>query len=61
MATEGGPIHFLNIEYFFRIIYETVLGIKTPGFHMDLLALLTNFWLIVTAISTQAAEATTNQ
>ena len=51
MATEGGPIHFLNIEYFFRIIYETVLGIKTPGFHMDLLALLTNFWLIVTAVS----------
>lgn len=51
MAADGGPIHFLNIEYFFRIIYETVLGIRGTGFQTDLLSLLTHFWIIVTSIS----------
>ncbi len=45
------PVHFLNIEYFFRILYETILGVRSPTIHTDLLALLAQFWLLVTSIS----------
>lgn len=47
----SGPIHFLNLEYFFRILYETVLGVRGPTFQTDLVALLAHFWLVVTVVS----------
>jgi len=50
-ADTQGPIHFLNIEYFFRILYETIIGVRGPTFQTDLVALLTHFWLIITALS----------
>jgi hypothetical protein len=45
------PVHFVNIEYFFRIIYETILGIRSPTLQTDLLALLAQFWVYVTSIA----------
>ncbi len=51
MPSEGPPVHFLNIDYLFRIIYETVLGVRAPGVQLDLWALLAQFWLIVSSIS----------
>lgn len=45
------PVHFLNIEYFFRILYETIIGVRAPALHTDLMALLAHFWLIVTSIA----------
>jgi hypothetical protein len=51
MPAEGPPVHFLNIDYLFRILYETVLGVRAPGVQLDLLALLAQFWLIVSSIS----------
>ncbi len=50
-ADTQGPIHFLNVEYFFRILYETFFGIRGPSFQTDLLALLTQFWIIVSVLS----------
>jgi hypothetical protein len=51
MPAEGPPVHFLNIDYLFRIIYETVLGVRAPGVQLDLWTLLSQFWLIVSSIS----------
>lgn len=51
MSPDGPPVHFLNVDYLFRILYETVLGVRTPGLHMDLLAMLWQFWLIISSIS----------
>lgn len=45
------PVHFLNIEYFFRILYETILGVRAPSLQTDLISLLAQFWLYVTTIS----------
>lgn len=45
------PVHFLNIDYFFRIIYETVLGLRGPTFQTDLMSLLAHFWIWVTVVS----------
>lgn len=51
MPAQQGPIHFLNVEYFFRILYEMFLGARGPSFQMDLMSLLTQFWIFVTAVS----------
>ncbi len=47
----AGPVHYLNVEYFFRIIYETVLGARAPSLQMDLMAMLSQFWIVVTVIA----------
>ncbi len=31
MEGETGPIHFLNLEYFFRLLYESRLGVAAEG------------------------------
>lgn len=46
-----GPVHYLNVEYFFRVIYETLLGLRAPTFQTDLIALLSQFWIIVTIVA----------
>ncbi len=45
------PIHFLNIEYFFRILYELLAGVRSPTIQTDLLTLLAHFWLIISSLS----------
>ncbi len=52
MGTSTEPtVHFLNVEYFFRLLYELVSG--THGFSLgtSLLTLASQVWLIVTALS----------
>lgn len=51
LSDTAGPVHYLNVEYFFRIIYETVLGVRGASFQTDLTALLTNFWMTVTILA----------
>ncbi len=51
MPEEGPPVHFLNLDYFFRILYETILGVRAPGVQLDFWSLLAQFWLIVSSIS----------
>lgn len=46
---ETGPIHFLNLEYFFRLLYDWVLGAKAPT--TDIPHYLTQTWLLVTEVS----------
>ncbi len=47
----NAPVHFVNVEYFFRILYETLAGVRAPTLQTDLIALLAQFWLIVTSLS----------
>ncbi len=53
MGTTTGPIvHFLNVEYFFRLFYELIMSprsfvLETGG----LIALASQLWLLVTALS----------
>lgn len=42
-----GPVHYLNLQYFFRLIYETSLG--HPNFS-GLEVLIANVWLVVTVL-----------
>ncbi|MDE1965968.1 MAG: hypothetical protein KGI41_01865 [Patescibacteria group bacterium] len=48
---QTGPIHFLNLEYFFRIIYDWLLGAHAP----TLGPWLTHLWLVVTELAYVAA------
>ena len=47
MDPVGPDIHFLNVQYFFRLIYETSLG--RPDLS-DLALLAANIWIIVTVL-----------
>ena len=54
MVQEGPPVHFLNIEYFFRLLYELFFrggsasgGIDTTG----ALSLISGIWLTVTILA----------
>ncbi len=51
LSDTAGPVHYVNVEYFFRIIYETILGVRGASFQTDLTALLTHFWITVTVIA----------
>lgn len=44
-----GQVHFLNIEYFFRIIYETVFN--SSAVTIDFSALLSSIWIFVTIVA----------
>src|SRR3569833_2202570 len=53
-GTETSGVHFLNVSYFFRIIYETVFGGGSGGVHTSLngfLQWLSEFWVFVTIIA----------
>lgn len=50
-ATTTGPIHFLNVSYFFRLIYEALTQAQDLSFQMDLVALIGQIWIIVSIIS----------
>lgn len=52
MGTTTGPIHFLNVEYFFRLLYELVTQSRGGGIHIDFMVLATQIWIAVTIIST---------
>jgi len=45
------PVHFLNVEYFFRLLYELVTQSRGGVFTVDVLQLATTIWLTFTAIS----------
>lgn len=45
------PVHFLNIEYFFRILYETLTRSGGVSIQADLLQFASQVWLLVTALS----------
>jgi hypothetical protein len=47
----AGPIHFLNVEYFFRLLYDASLRIHAGNFQTDLVALLAHFWIAVSVFS----------
>lgn len=33
---EQGPVHFLNLEYFFRLLYESRVGLESPTFDIGI-------------------------
>lgn len=57
MDGTDSSIHFLNLEYFFRLLYEALHGgavIETANQGLDwsgILVLLSNIWLVVTIIA----------
>lgn len=51
MESSGPQVNFLNVEYFFRLLYELISepgGVSLQG---DLIALAGQIWLLVTALS----------
>ncbi|HEX8591128.1 MAG TPA: hypothetical protein VF696_00020, partial [Candidatus Paceibacterota bacterium] len=45
-------VHFLNLSYFFRIIYEMVFGGGTPEMKVSgLLVFISNVWTVVTILA----------
>jgi hypothetical protein len=44
-----GQVHFINIEYFFELIYQTIF--RTGVVHADYSALAASTWLIITGIA----------
>lgn len=52
MATSTGSIHFLNVEYFFRLFYDLITGTRVGGVQIDFLSLASHIWIVVTIIST---------
>jgi len=56
MATTTGPVHFLNVEYFFRLLYEMVAQLR-GGAPLDLLAFASQVWLMVIILSILASIA----
>ncbi|KND47037.1 MAG: hypothetical protein AB199_01225 [Parcubacteria bacterium C7867-004] len=49
--TASGPINFINVEYFFRLLYEAVTQLRTGSFGGDWLMLASTIWMFVTLIS----------
>ena len=48
VSVTTGPVHFLNIEYLFYLIYQLTHGSGVPG---GLVASLTTLWIIVTILA----------
>jgi hypothetical protein len=48
-ASTTGPVHYLNIEYFFRLIYDAAL--HTHATNLNIGILLSEIWLLVTSIA----------
>ena len=51
MATSSGPVHFLNVEYFFRLLYEALTRIHGGSFKADLFGLFAHLWIIVSILA----------
>ncbi len=52
MESSGPSVHFLNVEYFFRLLYEALSGGGSVDFSWTaLLALASQIWLLVTMLS----------
>jgi hypothetical protein len=52
MQSDGPPVHFLNLEYFFRLIYDALHGTHTAGVGLGgILTLLSHLWLVVTVLA----------
>lgn len=47
---EQGPIHFLNLEYFFRLLYDWLLGLRSPS-GVNIGPWLTHLWQTVTELA----------
>lgn len=47
------PIHFLNLEYFFRLLYDSVFGasLGVPGADFGVVGFFTTVWTVVTVLS----------
>ena len=58
MQSDGPPIHFLNVEYFFRLLYDAFHGTHTAGIGFSgLLAFFSHLWLVVTILAYLASLA----
>lgn len=52
MGTTSEPsVHFLNVEYFFRLLYELISNPGDFSLQTNLLQLASQLWLVVTALS----------
>lgn len=52
MGTTSEPsVHFLNVEYFFRLLYELISNPGDFSVQTNLLQLASQLWLVVTALS----------
>lgn len=45
------PIHFLNLEYFFRLLYDSTFGITVPNAELGFISFLSGIWTGVTILS----------
>lgn len=48
---ETGPIHFLNLEYFFRLLYEVIVEGRSVGDFGSLVLLAAKVWVAVNIIA----------
>lgn len=57
MQTEGAPVHFVNLEYFFRLLYDLLHGVgvsssSTGGVSTGgLLVFFSHIWLLITVLA----------
>lgn len=56
MQTDGAPIHFLNLEYFFRLLYDLFHGVGVSGGSSGvsasgLLVTFSHIWLLITVLA----------
>lgn len=57
MPNEGPPVHFLNLEYFFRLLYDLFHGggggaVKSGGLGFGgLLTFFSHLWLVITVLA----------
>ena len=58
MQSDGPPVHFLNLEYFFRLIYDALHGTHTAGVSVGgLVTFLSHLWLVITVLAYLACLA----
>ena len=50
-AATDPPVHFINVEYFFRLIYETVFRAHGGSLVLDLASLAARVWIAVSVIA----------
>lgn len=56
MESSTGPsVNFLNVEYFFRLLYELITEPRSFSLQTDLIQLASQIWFIVTALSVIAS------
>lgn len=52
MQPDGPPVHFLNIEYFFRLLYDALHGTHTASLgYGGILLFLSHLWLVITILA----------